>query len=350
MPKPKWIRLCEERKLAEHRSEEIDASGCPVRSTRRGIVRKRCDEGNSDSDSSIYIQDHHVGNTRIDGGEGPLPQPHQGRRPDIPFARVRKSQSQGDGKSDRTSVTHFDAGGEFSSNTDEDEREIEQVSDSTPRATPDTGNSQKELNNSILPLRSFGLHKVAMSTQFGGAQIMADFQQLPPFASLQSIPAFKLKFPGWSWDRVGSVGSRLYHVVLGLDPEQLLRCPGNNLCIQLDLTAEVTRNIPPHASVKLVTAAGYMSFQRDKQEEDFIDLAFSEGGMTAGLPIVLNTPVPFSDRFLSQLLGQAEDPETSVLPYYWLTQQVVTGETSLTVIFTFIKNSCWSIEGYEIAE
>lgn len=340
MPKPDWI--------LQHENGQSPQASIP-----QGLGRKI----KSDLvDHSRARQPDHYQSAREDRAGVPRYLPKSSNQPvkvypDFHRPHIRTLQPEDEGNFCRADAQPIELD-ELDSDLEHDERELEQVSDSTPRASPNptirrlgslmepwVPNAPTQLKISDITL-SLGARDVRISKNFLYSEL--------PVNGFDQAPRHGWQFP------VGRHGNasiiKYVHVTLCINLKDL----GNTgltgltpIALTLDLGLQTLTNIPAgHGeSLRLTTSTGFLDTPREKSHcvgLETLDVSNDPERKTLR-PVQL-----YKDDTLPYLVKKSRDPATTLLPYYWILQEAASTRSIIKVLYTFEAAQQWSIRASEI--
>jgi hypothetical protein len=247
---------------------------------------------------------------------------------------------------------------ELDSDLEHDERELEQVSDSTPRASPDpmlrrlgplmepwkpTEAAKLKISDITLTLGSKG---VRVSKNFLNADL--------PVHGFDQAPKHGWQFPLGYHGNISTI--KYVHVTLCINLNDLGSTGLTGLtgltptALTLDLGLQTLSNIPVGRGeiLRLTTSTGFLDTPREKSHCVELETLDTKDGNSDLERKTLRPVQLYKDDTLPYLVKKSRDPATTLLPYYWILQEASSTRSIIKVLYTFEAAQQWSIRASEI--
>lgn len=230
----------------------------------------------------------------------------------------------------------------------QEERDIEQVSESTPCASPGPEDFYRLADPAPSPLFDFQLRYISLGWQRDAHFVHANLPENLVRVKMADIPAIALRFARWPITRCFGISQRAIHVVVGVDLDNLANYRNQFLDFDLIVSAK-THGLSVRGSLpKICSTSGYLDVRRDRVDTIQLETMASPPEDDDDGRVALRPVNPYEDGLLIQLVSSSPDPTNAVLPYFWVVQEIVTPQASLNVIYTFRAESRWSISAREL--
>ena len=270
-------------------------------------------------------------------------------------SRVRQAQRIQNGHKDRESSSAYLFHG---THTDFDELEsdggdaldIEQVSESTPRASPGPEGLSHHAAQTSSSLCDFQLRYVSTGSYQDLPFVHAELPAFLDRVYAADIPDIAMRFAEWPGSRSKLIERRCIHVVVGINIDDIRNLRNGLLDFDLIVSAKNADETRELRLPTICTTSGYLDLR--KECATITDLDFTNGSITKTLQggdRVSFRPIDvFEDGLLIQLATSSADPANAVLPYFWIMQEIATLRACLRILYTFEANPTWSLAAKEV--
>ena len=244
---------------------------------------------------------------------------------------------------------------ELDSDLEHDERELEQVSDSTPRASPDP--ALKRFGPLMEPWKPTEPTKLKISDitlSLGGKDVRVSKSFLHadlPVNGFDKAPKHGWQFPLESHGNMSTI--KYVHVTLCINLNDLGSTGLTGLtptALTLDLGLQTLSNVPAGCgeSLRLTTSTGFLDTPREKSHCVELEIINNKDGRNDLERKTLRPVQLYKDDTLPYLVKKSRDPATTLLPYYWILQEASSTGSIIKVLYTFEAAQEWSIRASEI--
>lgn len=232
--------------------------------------------------------------------------------------------------------------------SDAEEQDIERVSESTPRASPGPEDTEYLTMSKSSPFRNLELRYISAGSHQGHPAVHAELPSLLDRIQSADIPDIVLRFAQKSFTQAKGAEGRCIHIVVGTDVGDLTKFGNGFLNFDLIISADAG-DLPLADNMPVMcTSSGYLDLRSERIETIGLEPAVAGSAGDQGGRISLRPIDLYEDNLLIQLVKSSADPVNTVLPYFWIMQEIATLEDSLRIIYTFKADRRWSLSAKQV--